>query len=90
LNKKTNTFLFILAATVFNIVVTVGCFLVLLLLFVNFFASALPETAAAWALPVIFLGSIALSFVFYRIALKALMKRIDVDKYFSPLFRPRR
>jgi hypothetical protein len=90
MNKKANTFLFILAATVFNIVVTVGCFLVLLLLFVKFFTSALPENAAVWALPVIFLVSIALSFVFYRIALKALMKRIDPDKYFSPLFRPRR
>ncbi|MDR0710033.1 MAG: leader peptide processing enzyme [Spirochaetaceae bacterium] len=90
MGKKTNTLLFILAATLFNIVVTVVCFLVLLLLFVRFFASALPETASAWALPAIFIGSIALSFVLYRLAVKLLIKRIDVDKHFSPLFKPQR
>jgi hypothetical protein len=90
MGKKTNTLLFILAATLFNIVVTVVCFLVLLLLFVKFFASALPETSSAWALPAIFIGSIVLSFVLYRLAVKLLMKRIDVNKHFSPLFKPQR
>jgi hypothetical protein len=90
MSKKTNTLLFILGATVFNVVTVVVCFLALFLLFVKFLTPILPETAATWALPVIFLGSIALSFVIYRIALKALMKRVDVDKYFSPLFRPKR
>jgi hypothetical protein len=88
--KKSNTRLFILCATLFNVLVTVVCFLVLLLAFVKFLASALPETAAAWALPVIFIISIALSFVLYRIALKQLMKRIDVDKHFDPIFKPRK
>jgi hypothetical protein len=90
MGKKTNTLLFILAATLFNIVVTVVSFLVLLLLFVKFFAPVLPETASAWALPVIFIGSIVLSFVLYRLVLKLLMKRIDVNKHFSPLFKPQR
>jgi hypothetical protein len=90
MGKKTNTLLFILGATLFNIIVTVVCFLVLLLLFVKFFASALPETASAWALPAIFIGSIVLSFVLYRLALKLLMKKIDVNKHFAPLFKPQR
>jgi hypothetical protein len=90
MGKKTNTFLFILAATIFNIVVTVVCFFVLLLAFIKFAAPLLPETASAWALPVIFIGSIALSFVLYRLALKVLLKKIDLDKHFSPLFRPKR
>jgi heme/copper-type cytochrome/quinol oxidase subunit 1 len=90
MGKKTNTLLFILGATLFNIIVTVVCFLVLLLLFAKFFAPMLPETAAAWALPVVFIGSVVLSFVLYRLALKQLMKRIDVDKHFSPLFKPQR
>jgi hypothetical protein len=90
MGKKTNTFLFILGATLFNIIVTVVCFMVLLLVFVKFFASVLPETAAAWALPVIFIGSIVLSFVLYRLALKLLMKRIDVNEHFAPLFKPKK
>ncbi|MDR1127807.1 MAG: leader peptide processing enzyme [Treponema sp.] len=90
MGKKTNTFLFILAATIFNIVATIVCFFVLLLVFLKFFAHLLPETASAWALPAIFIGSIVLSFVFYRLALKLLLKKIDLDKHFSPLFKPRR
>jgi hypothetical protein len=90
MGKKTNTLLFILAATLFNILVTVVCFLVLLLLFFKFFASVLPETASAWALPAIFVGSIVLSFVLYRLVLKLLIKRVDVNKYFAPLFKPQR
>jgi hypothetical protein len=90
MGKKTNTLLFILGATIFNVVITVACFFVLLLLFAKFFAPMLPENAPALALPVIFIGSIALSFVLYRIALKLFMKRIDADKYFSPLFKPRK
>jgi hypothetical protein len=90
LGKKTNTLLFILAATIFNIVVTIAGFFLLLLAFVKFFAPLLPETASAWALPVIFIGAIVLSFVSYRLALKLLLKRIDLDKYFSPLFKPKR
>jgi peptidoglycan/LPS O-acetylase OafA/YrhL len=66
------------------------CFLVLLLVFAKFLAPVLPETAAAWALPVIFIGSIALSFLLYRFALKLLMKRIDVNKHFAPLFKPKK
>jgi hypothetical protein len=90
MGKKTNTLLFILGATLFNLLVTIVSFLVLLLLFVKFLASVLPETATAWALPAIFIGSVVLSFVLYRIALKQLLKRMDVDKHFAPLFKPRR
>ncbi|MDR1352950.1 MAG: leader peptide processing enzyme [Treponema sp.] len=90
MGKKTNTFLFILAATIFNIVATVVCFFVLLLVFLKFLAHLLPETASAWVLPAIFIGSIVLSFVFYRLALKLLLKKIDLDKHFSPLFKPKR
>jgi hypothetical protein len=90
MGKKTNTLLFILGATIFNILIIVVSFLALLLLFAKFLEPVLPKTAAAWALPVIFIGSVVLSFVSYRIVLKLLMKRIDVDKHFSPLFKPRR
>jgi hypothetical protein len=90
MGKKANTLLFILGATIFNVLITIVSFVVLLLLFVKFLAPVLPESSAAWALPVIFIGSVVLSFVAYRIALKLLMKRIDVDKHFSPLFKPRR
>ena len=90
MNKKTNTWLFILGGTVFNILVTIIAFIVLLVVFLRFLAPALPEAAASWGLLVIFIGAIALSFVVYRVVLKQLMKRIDMDKYFDPIFGPRK
>jgi hypothetical protein len=90
MNKKTNTLLFILGATVFNVIVTVGSFILLLLLFFKVMAPVLNDNAAALGLPLIFIAAIAIAFVLYRLVLKVLMKRIDVEKYFDPIFKPRK
>ena len=92
MSKKTNTLLFILGATVFNILVTVICFILLLVLYTRIImlANGSPETTAAWGIPVIFIGAIVLSFFIYRLILKQLMKKINMDKYFDPIFVPRR
>jgi hypothetical protein len=90
MSKKTNTLLFILGATVFNIIVAVVCFTALLVLYARFIASLLPEEGRSWGFPVIFIAAIALSFVIYRVVLKQLMKKIAVEKYFDPIFGGRR
>jgi hypothetical protein len=90
MSKKSNTVLFMLGATVFNIVVTVACFVLLLVLYGRLLAPLLPATVAAWGLPVIFVGSIVLAFFVYKFAIQFMMKRIDADAVFDPLFRPRR
>jgi tellurite resistance protein TehA-like permease len=90
MNKKANTLFFILGATVFNILVTVTCFVLLFVLYARFLAGLLPENAAAWGFPLIFIAAIALSFVIYRLILKQLLKRVNVEKYFDPIFGKRR
>jgi hypothetical protein len=90
MSKKSNTLLFILGATVFNIVVTIICFMALFVLFAWLLAPRLPQDAMAWSFPIIFIGAIVLSFVIYRVALKLLFKRVDADKYFDPIFGKRR
>jgi hypothetical protein len=90
MSKKSNTLWFILGGTVFNILVTIVAFILLLVVYARFLSPVLPEAAAAWGLIVIFIGSIALSFVIYRVVLKQIMKRVDMDKYFDPIFSPRR
>ncbi|MDR2080093.1 MAG: leader peptide processing enzyme [Treponema sp.] len=90
MSKKTNTLWFILGATVFNILVTIVSFVVLFILFVRILAPILPESAVAWSFPIIFIGAIALSFIIYRIIVKQLLKKINVEKYFDPIFGPRR
>jgi hypothetical protein len=94
MSKKTNTLLFILAATVFNILLTVAAFMALLLLFTFVIMPRLPEPAAAkaatWAIPAIFIGAIAISFAVYRLILKVFMKKVNIEKHFDPIFGGRR
>jgi len=86
MNKKVNTLLFILGATVFNILIVVLCFIALTVLYVNFLMPSVPEESRSWGFALIFLTAIVLSFLLYRLILKFLMKKIDVEKYFDPLF----
>jgi hypothetical protein len=86
MNKKTNTILFILGATVFNILVTVVSFFVLFLLYSRILASRLPDETFIWGSIFVFIGAIALSFVVYQALLKLLVKKIDINKYFDPIF----
>ena len=90
MSKKTNTLLFILGGTVFNILVTIISFILLLLIYSRFLITALPESAVAWIMPVIFVVSIVISFLVYRVVIKIIMKKIDMEKYFDPIFGPRR
>jgi len=86
MNKRLNTILFILGATVFNILITVMFFLLLLIVYAKFLLRILPEGAQTWAFPLIFIASLAIAFIIYRFAIKFLMKKIDMEKYFDPLF----
>jgi membrane protein implicated in regulation of membrane protease activity len=90
MSKKSNTLFFILGATIFNVVITLGSFVLLLVLYAKFLAPVLPSDAAGWGFPLIFLGSIAISFFLYRTVLKRFLKRVKVEEHFDPLFSSRR
>ena len=90
MSKKTNTLLFILVGTVFNIFITVLSFLIFLLIYTKFLYGRLNESLSAWMLPVFFVAAIVASFFVYRLAVKLLMKKIDMEKYFDPIFGKRR
>jgi hypothetical protein len=90
MNKKANTLLFILGATVFNILITLICFMGLLLLYAKSIMPLLPEEGRAWGFPLIFIAAIALSFLIYRFVLKQLMKKVNMEQYFDPIFGRRR
>ena len=47
---------------------------------------ALPESSSSWAIPVIFILSIAGSFLVYRGIIKILEKKVNMEKYFDPIF----
>ncbi|MCL2381135.1 MAG: leader peptide processing enzyme [Treponema sp.] len=86
MSKKTNTLLFIVGGTVFNILVTVLCFFLFLFVYSRFLFPHLPAGSAAWMIPVNFVMSIAASFLIYRQVVKLIMKKVDMEKYFDPVF----
>jgi len=88
MNKKTNTVLFILGATVFNVLVCLAGFIGLFFLYITVIAPVFGLGEESWSVAIIFIfaGGIALSILVYRVVLKAVMKKIDVDKYFDPIF----
>ena len=89
MNKKAGSFLFILGATLFNILVTVLIFVLLLLVYARFIVSRLPQDGAAWGFPVMFIIAVAASFFIYRRVLKLLLKKAPMEKYFSPVMKPK-
>jgi len=89
MNKKVNTILFILCATIFNIMITVVSFFLLLVLYARFLTKILPQGAQAWSFPLIFITSLVISFFVYKLVLGFLIKKIDVEKYFDPIINSR-
>jgi len=90
MNKKFNTLLFVLGATVFNIAVTVITFILLITLYSFTLAQVLPDAAFEWLFLVFFIGSIVVSFFLYRRILNKILARINFEDYFDPIIKPRK
>jgi len=87
MNKKLNTVLFILGATLFNVIVAVISFIMFFILYVRFLhIKVVPENNISWVVSLLLLAAIAVSIFVYRFALKKALNKIDVEKYFDPLF----
>jgi len=86
MNKKVNTILFILGATLFNALIAIICFILLTILYVRLLMNLLPEQTSSWSFTFIFIISIVVSFIAYRFLMKYLIKKVDVEKYFDPIF----
>jgi hypothetical protein len=86
MNKKINTILFVLGATLFNVIVASVSFLILFILYLNYLAPMIPASGNSWGFTLIFISAIAISIFVYRIVLKYFLNKIEIEKYFDPLF----
>jgi hypothetical protein len=68
--------LFILAATLVNMLLITGFFVVLFFVYARYIMPHLPPDRVPWGFPVIFILSIGLSFTVYRLLVKAFFARI--------------
>jgi len=88
MSKKTNTLLFIIGGTVFNVLTTVLCIIVFLVIYSSVLAPMFPESSIIqeWAIPIIFVLSIVASFFIYRLAIKIISKKVNMEEHFDPIF----
>ncbi len=87
MNKKTNTIVFMLAATVVNVIMMVAIFILLFYFYGRFVAPAVSPEVTQILLIVIFIGSIALTYFLYHRIIKWISNKWDLDQYFDPIFR---
>ena len=89
MNKKVNTALFMIGATLLNIILM----LVLLILFIFLIGVLFPDPSSTLAqilLIAAFLLALGGSFGIYTLIIKIISKKYDLDKYLHPIFKPRR
>ena len=79
MTKKTKMALFMLVATVINIIFTVICFAILMLLYIVFLVPHIPEASRFVGFPVLFIVSLVVSFFVYKKALKSYLKKHPIQ-----------
>jgi hypothetical protein len=87
MNKKLNTAIFFLVATVINIAMILVLALIVFIPYALFVASHVPPMANLVVLVLIFLGSMAGSFPLYRKLVEWFQKKVAFEKYFDPIIR---
>lgn len=73
--------LFVLGATIANILIMVVCFVLLMALYSALLSKILPAEALIWAIAVAFILALIVSTVIYRRLLKFLRDRYHLDEY---------
>ncbi len=89
MNKRLNSVLFILGATIANIVVMSVLFLTFFLFFARFLAPAFPVWANQVTLLAIFIGTVLLTYYLYHRFMRWLSGKYPLEHYFGPLFKNR-
>ena len=90
MNKKRNTILFLLAGTAANVIIMIICFIIIYVFYDLAIRPILPEAVIPWILLLIFPASIVSAFFIYRGIIKLISNKIDMEKYFDPIFGNRR
>lgn len=86
MNKRLNTVLFILGATVFNILVMIVVFFILMVLFARFLAPSLSPGANQIILLLLFVASVAGTYVLYHRLMRWATAKYNLEAYMAPIF----
>ena len=87
MNKKLNTAIFLVAATAVNIGIMLVVFVALMVL-ITFISRDNAQLMSVLYIVAFFLAIVA-TFFLYSLIMKLFQKKVDMEKYFHPIFRPR-
>jgi ABC-type nickel/cobalt efflux system permease component RcnA len=87
MNKKLNTAVFLVAATAVNIGIMLVVFVGLMVL-VTLVSRDNPNLMSILYIVAFFLAIVA-TFLLYSLIMKLFQKKVDMEKYFHPIFKPR-
>ncbi|MFO7849297.1 MAG: leader peptide processing enzyme [Spirochaetia bacterium] len=87
MNKKINTVLFILGATVLNIILMILIMTFGLALISIFVGDTVSEAMASIVFLLLFIVSIGGAFFIYHRLVGFISRKIDMEKHFHPIFR---
>ena len=89
MNKKVNTVFFLIGATLLNLII-MFLFIVISLVLISVIFKDLSPNLISILMVLIFIGSIVGAFFVYGRILKIVSRKVDLEKYFLPLFRKKR
>jgi hypothetical protein len=89
MNKKVNTWLFVAGATVFNVILTLGLFILFAVITFKLLGDSISPEAGVGVMFGIFLAAIVATYFAYKYLLKYIFKKWDFEKYFDPIIKPR-
>ncbi len=87
MNKKMNTVLFVIGATLVNLAIMAVVFAVLLVGVSYAMQSFLTEELGTLVLGLVFVATILLTYLIYHKTVKKLSEKYDFERYFEPIFR---
>ena len=90
MNKKVNTFFFIIAATIFNIILIMVLMFVFMLVVGILIPKNTPAIIVNIVITVLFLGTLAAAFFIYHVIVRAIDKKVDLEKYLLPVFKTKK
>jgi hypothetical protein len=89
MNKKLNTAIFIVAATVANLLMMVILFLIPFAILALTVPQFLGSQAGSLLMVLLFFGALVGSFFLYGLIMKKLSEKYNLDQYLHPIFKPK-
>lgn len=91
MNKKMNTVLFTIGATIFNLISMLIILLIPLgILLLIFRENLLQAGIFPIVLIILFFGALVANFFLYGLVMRKLSEKINMDKYFEPFFKKKK